>query len=611
MLPCRGYLGRKREVALGVQIIGWVVLCCVCAVASPGALAAAGTPTIAGNTLLGVGVKHPFVIFVANNPTLQKSVEAMLAEQRTTDGRYQRASTLRTSSKYDQEVLLTYLRSQGYYAAQIESSLTRGQIGHQIYASDRFKIAQLEFDWPKEVSQPPERIVNLSKGDPMVAQQVLNSLAAIRRWVADEHCLRTIDVNYEAVVNHPNKTASLTFRLKPSPQVVFGKVSYVGHTSIEDSYLDGYLNFKEGECFKPRLLDSTRLSLLQTNLLANADPMAGEIVAGTVPVRFRLTERKQRSISGSVGYDADVKTKFSVGWEHRNMFGRGEQLSTELTYSSISQGLEATLTMPHFYSTQQRLTLTGNIAQETTDAYDVYIGEAGANLKRDLTDKFSVNGGVNLKFSRVKEFESPEDYALLSFPVSIDYSDRNDPLNPTRGWVTGLQVEPFVDLYQTSRRFTRSTIAASTYYTWDKLQIKPTFAVRMATGVIDGSVLADIPADERFFVGGGGSVRGYRYQSIGEVNSEGNPAGGLSFSEVSFELRSRFTQSIGVTLFVDGGYAYPTKTPKIGEQFLWGAGIGLRYHTSFAPFRFDIATPLDKREGDSDIQLYIAIGQAF
>ena len=62
---------------------------------------------------------------------------------------------------------------------------------------------------------------------------------------------------------------------------------------------------------------------------------------------------------------------------------------------------------------------------------------------------------------------------------------------------------------------------------------------------------------------------------------------------------------------MDGGYAYPTKTPKIGDEFLWGAGIGLRYHTSFAPFRFDIATPLDKREGDSDIQLYIAIGQSF
>ena len=596
---------------MGAKLIGKVLLYCVCAVAAPVMAAALGTPTIAGNTLLGVGVKHPFAIFVASNPALQTSVETMLADQRATDSKYQRASSLRTAFKYDQDVIRTYLRSQGYYGAEIESTISNGQIGHQIFAGERFTLGAIIFDWPSDVSRPPVNIVNLMQGAPLVAEQVLDSVNAIKRWVADEHCLRTIDVSYEAIVNHPSKTAQLTFKLKPAALVIFGKVTYSGHTSIEDSYLDGYLNFKEGECFKPRLLDSTRLSLLQTNLLANADPTSGEIIDDAVPVNFRLTERKQRSISGSVGYDADVKSKFTVGWENRNMFGRGEQLVTELAYSSISQGLEGTLTVPHFYSTQQRLTLTGNIEQETTDAYDVYIGEGGANLKRELTDKLSVNGGVNLKFSRVKEFESPEDYALLSFPVSIDYSARNDPLNPTRGWVTGLQVEPFMDLYQTSRRFTRSTIAASTYYTWDALTVKPTFAVRVATGVIDDSTLADVPADERFYVGGGGSVRGYRYQSIGELNSEGNPAGGLSFSEVSFELRSRFTQSIGVTLFVDGGYAYPTKTPKMGDEFLWGAGIGLRYHTSFAPFRFDIATPLDKREGDSDIQLYIAIGQAF
>ncbi|HEY7773690.1 MAG TPA: BamA/TamA family outer membrane protein [Marinagarivorans sp.] len=595
---------------MGVRVIlVWMLASCLSACAFFGG--ESGTPTVAGNSLLGV--KHPFVIFVANNSALKEDVQAMLAEQRASNSKYQRASTLWASAKYDQTLIRTYMRSQGYYESEIDSSVEGEQIAHQIYPGARFTLAQLKFVWPEEVSQPPQEVVGLTVGDPLVAETVLNRLSSIKRWVADQHCLRTIDVAYEAIVNHPTKTATLTFSLKPAPQVVFGPVTYSGHTSIEDSYLDGYLNFSEGDCFKPRVLDSARLRLLQTNLLAGADPEPAAITDGGVPVHFRLTERKQRSVFGSVGYDADVKTKFTLGWEHRNMFGRGEQLSTELFYSSISQGLESTLTVPHFYSTKQRLTLTANIAEETPDAYDVYIGEAGANLKRELTDRLSVNGGVNLKFSRLKESENPddEDYALLSFPVSIDYSARNDQLNPTKGWATGLQVEPFVDLYETSRRFTRSTIAASAYHTWDNSRIRPTFAVRMATGVIDDSSLADVPADERFYVGGGGSVRGYRYQTIGEFNSEGKPTGGLSFSEVSFELRSRFTESLGLALFMDGGYAYPTKTPKFGEAFLWGAGIGLRYYTSFAPFRFDIATPLDKRDGDSSVQLYIAIGQAF
>lgn len=537
----------------------------------------------------------------------------MLVEQRATNTKFQRSSTLRTSSKYDQELIRTYMRSQGYYEAEINSKINGEQIAHQIYPGARFKIAEISFNWPDDISQPPADIVNLKLGSPLVAQTVLDSLSAIKRWVADEHCLRTIDVGYEAIVNHVSKDASLTFSLAPAPQVEFGEITYSGNPRIEDSYLDSYLEFKPGQCFKPRVLDGGRLNLLQTNLLASADPQPGDIVEGRVPVHFSLNERKQRSIFGSVGYDADVKTKFTLGWEHRNMFGRGEQLSTELTYSDISQGLEGTITVPHFYSPKQRLTLTAKFAEETPEAYTVYIGEAGANLKREITRELSLNGGVNLKFSRLKESENPddEDYALLSFPVSIDYSKRNDQLNPTRGWATGLQVEPFVDLYETSRRFTRSTLAASAYHTWDNSGIRPTLAIRVATGVIDDSTLSDVPADERFYVGGGGSVRGYRYQTVGQFNDDGKPRGGLSFSETSIEIRTRFSESLGFAVFMDGGYAYPTKTPKFGDDFLWGAGFGLRYYTSFAPFRVDIATPLDARENDKSVHLYIAIGQAF
>lgn len=570
---------------------------------------AAGTPTIAGSKL--IGVKHPFAIFVANKPALQKLAEATLSEQRASNSKYQRASTLRTASKYDQELLYTFMRSQGYYAAKIESKNARGEVAHQIYPGPQFTLEAINFKWPNNVGLPPQKVVGIKTGDPLIAQNVLDSLAAIKKWVIDEHCLREINVSYRATVNHIHNNARVTFTLKPSPQVVFGKTTYSGHTSIEDSYLDLFLGFKEGECFKPRLLDSTRLKLIQTNLLANAEPTPGPIEGNRVPVHYRLTERHQRSIRGALGYDADIKTTVSTGWEHRNLMGRGEQFKADLILSKISQSVESSLIFPHFKHKKQRLTLTGVIAQESPEAFDVLKGEVGATIKRELTHGLSTNIGANIIFSRVTEFDNPEDFALFSLPVSLDYSARNNPLDPTRGWAAGIQVEPFIDLYRTGRKFTRHTLAGSTYYTAARLKFKPTFAVRMAAGVIDGSSLLEVPADQRFFVGGGGSVRGYNYQTIGQTNVEGNPLGGLSFSEVSFEIRGRISQSIGITAFADGGYAYTTKTPDIGNNYLWGAGLGLRYHTSFAPFRIDIATPLNKREGDDTIQLYIAIGQAF
>jgi translocation and assembly module TamA len=42
-----------------------------------------------------------------------------------------------------------------------------------------------------------------------------------------------------------------------------------------------------------------------------------------------------------------------------------------------------------------------------------------------------------------------------------------------------------------------------------------------------------------------------------------------------------------------------------------GVGAGVRYDLGFGPLRLDIATPLNRREGDGPVQVYISIGQAF
>jgi translocation and assembly module TamA len=86
--------------------------------------------------------------------------------------------------------------------------------------------------------------------------------------------------------------------------------------------------------------------------------------------------------------------------------------------------------------------------------------------------------------------------------------------------------------------------------------------------------------------------------------------GGRSLVETSAEVRWRATKSFGLVAFVDAGAAGEDVTPPIDDMRA-GAGLGLRYYAGFGPLRADIALPLDKREGDSDFQIYISIGQAF
>jgi translocation and assembly module TamA len=61
---------------------------------------------------------------------------------------------------------------------------------------------------------------------------------------------------------------------------------------------------------------------------------------------------------------------------------------------------------------------------------------------------------------------------------------------------------------------------------------------------------------------------------------------------------------------LDGGNIYTSSLPKFGS-FRLGAGLGVRYHSSFGPIRLDLGTPINRRPGETRLGLYVSLGQAF
>jgi translocation and assembly module TamA len=122
----------------------------------------------------------------------------------------------------------------------------------------------------------------------------------------------------------------------------------------------------------------------------------------------------------------------------------------------------------------------------------------------------------------------------------------------------------------------------------------------------------DIPADERLYAGGGGSIRGYAYQSVGPLDEDDDPIGGRSVLELSAELRMKLTDRIGLVTFLDGGSAFESTFPDSSEKLQWAAGLGFRYFTAIGPLRLDVGFPLNRRTDiDDAFQIYVSIGQAF
>ena len=62
--------------------------------------------------------------------------------------------------------------------------------------------------------------------------------------------------------------------------------------------------------------------------------------------------------------------------------------------------------------------------------------------------------------------------------------------------------------------------------------------------------------------------------------------------------------------FVDAGQVYESEHPTF-DDMRFGVGVGGRLYTNFGPIRLDVATPINRREGESRISIYVSIGQAF
>ncbi len=569
----------------------------------------------------------PFKVEVANRNKLAESLTEDLSTQRGQSDEFQLIEQRSRVVQFDRRILTKLLEARGHYASSIRVQGEEGDLVYLVDPGPSYTIAAIELDFPEGVEGPALNRLPSRQGRPMRAAEVLATQSALREHVQSNYCLFNINLTYTAQVDHSTAKAYLRFRLAPSPAAVFGPSEITGLTSVKPGYMRRHFTIEEGQCFSRTEIERTRLRLLQTNLIGRAEVKISQPVDDVVAVTFELSERNHRTVQAGVGWDGDLGEGISLGWQHRNLFGRGQILDLNVTkWGEVEERGSAQLTLPHFVRTGVDLVFHANVTRATPDAFATQGSEFGVTLERALENRWAGSIGTVVEFPTVERFGERQSFSLLSFPINVQHNRTDSLLNPTRGWSASVLTQPFIDLQETDTQFVKTSVTGSAYFSATQSRWSPTLALRAAAGTISGVGMGRVPFHHRYYVGGGGSVRGYNYQTLGTIvehqdsdtgDIERVPEGGLSFGEAGLELRLRVAESWGVVLFTDGGYAYSDRLPPFGQDFLWGAGVGVRYFTSFAPIRFDIATPMTRRtysDGnriDSSVQLYISIGQAF
>ena len=353
-----------------------------------------------------------------------------------------------------------------------------------------------------------------------------------------------------------------------------------------------------------------------------------------------VADAPQRTVGGGLNYESNRGPGVQAYWEHRNLLGQGERFRAETSLWQDTQFARATFRKPAFLDRAQEFTAEGWLRNEDTEAYTQRAAALAAGVDRRLWGPLFVSAGLGLEGGDLKDPTHPRrGYTMTSLPLQARYEGAGGAaqLDPVRGWRGTLGVRPTWGYYDGGFTVTPTRLTLSGYYPLWRMPRgdgspaaasdgksgdaegdiwRVVLAARGAAGTLWRGDSQRVPASIRYYGGGGGSVRGYAYQSLGPRDVHGDPLGGSSFAELSLEARIRITEDISIVPFLDGGNVFSGCTPGFERDgratgLQWGAGLGLRYHTVVGPLRLDVATPVNPRKDDGPVFLYISIGQSF
>jgi translocation and assembly module TamA len=418
-------------------------------------------------------------------------------------------------------------------------------------------------------------------------------------------------------VDHAAGTIDVTLPVELGPDAVFGAVQVLGATTVADRFVGSLVTWNPGMRYDATRLERLRLDLITSGLFSSVrvHPADTEDIPNGAPldIEVEVQDALHRTINVGASYARDKGFGASSSWEHRNILGGGERLRLALDLTEIDQTASAAFTRPAFLRPDQTLKILLEARHSDTQAFREWGSTSTAALERRLTDTWTVSGGVSLDVADIRDNDGDRQSYLVGLPVTATWSTTDPlvPLDPLRGWRVSVAGTPFAGSFSGSVAFFRAESQASVYVPLDDA-MRTIFAARLKAGSIVGSATHQLPANRRFYAGGGGSIRGYGYQLVGPLNADLTPSGGSSLLEGSLEARYRFSNSFGIVPFVDAGMTSLSSIPGVNGQLRASAGLGVRYFTPVGPLRVDVAMPVNRRAGiDKGYQFYISFGQSF
>lgn len=557
--------------------------------------------------------------------------------------------------RQDELSILTYLHEEGYMDAVVESKILPSKkkdkisIDITVKRGDIYKLGSITFSGNTVFTDEQLKEKLKWKTNDPFSQETLREKTRELYILYGSKGYIDAQINPEATMRENEKIYDVRFQIEEKTQFRVGLIHISGNKKTEASVILHECILIPGEVLNSTYLAKSEERLKNTGYFKNVNVYAlksTELSSGSVvPFRDIHIEVEEQPTTAAftafAGYSTTEKVNGGFGVSETNfkmkgfanlfkdgfsaLRGGGENISfnytigTKMSRTTLSWVKPYIFDTPWIFSTdlQEEKNKYAFSEYEIKSKSAVFTGRYPLNpfLKYDLYYRLKdahiiLNGHRHDSGSKELRKESKNDGTVSAIGTGLEYDSTNNPYKPTEGTRSSLMFEfagaggdhHFASLHYNNTLF---------YTPWEKglLKFRGNFEVIQT---LFGTDFKQMPLDERLYLGGESSMRGYRFNTVGPHfhDKDRTPRGGLSSVLLSGEYAHHLIKRLDGFVFVDVGNV--SKKTLYMDMLRYTAGYGIKFYiTDAAPLIIGMGYPLNPASKRDVQHFFLSIGATF
>lgn len=516
-----------------------------------------------------------------------------------------------------------YLKN-GYLDAKVSTPFFRvysenyfGDLSYTIREGKQYKVKSVSIDsksYILDIDKLQDRL-KLKKSKVFNVEKLRHDISMITRELADKG-YAFAQVLPDVKQDKQDHTATVVYHVKPGEKVTINNIIISGNLVTLDKVIRREIYLAEGDTFNQTNLQDSISALRRTGFFEDVQIETKRVQKNKIDLLVKVQEAPTGSIMGSIGYGSYDGLLLNAALSDRNFLGSGNQVGINIDYSSKS--LKGSL---NFYNPRvfdSLFSLNAAIFRRNYKFRNYYEQSSGGNIS--LGRKIGRNINIYLTYlyedSKLSDLSESLKNSIYykegssiksAIKPSIVYDNTDNYYNPRSGFVLGFNAE-YAGIGG-DEKFLKNILYLNYYYgIRDLIDYDLIFRLKLKGRTIKDN--GNLPINEKFYMGGIGSLRGYDSGSLSPSNDSGDLIGGKRMFSGSFEISIPLIESakMRALAFYDYGMIGESSFDEISRSSI---GSGIEWMSPMGPLQFFYSLALDDKEGDNLSTIEFMIGRRF